>query len=154
MFKRASFDFGRLGFVFAAPRGWSCPALPSQCSHPVFPPQPSPTPFAENWIKTEICTTCTRSSAPSLSTTALPRAWRDYEWRCNVFLLTVDRSSKRRQVKPLAASLLEALDYDSSDDSDFKVGDASGKCFLLASLFPAFCSWADFQTFLKKNPFN
>ncbi|KAB0395248.1 hypothetical protein E2I00_015035, partial [Balaenoptera physalus] len=36
-----------------------------------------------------------------------------------------DRSSKRRQVKPLAASLLEALDYDSSDDSDFKVGDAS-----------------------------
>uniref|UniRef100_K7FBY6 PHD finger protein 14 n=1 Tax=Pelodiscus sinensis TaxID=13735 RepID=K7FBY6_PELSI len=37
----------------------------------------------------------------------------------------VDRSSKRRQVKPLAASLLEALDYDSSDDSDFKVGDAS-----------------------------
>ncbi|PNI57862.1 PHF14 isoform 3 [Pan troglodytes] len=38
----------------------------------------------------------------------------------------MDRSSKRRQVKPLAASLLEALDYDSSDDSDFKVGDASG----------------------------
>uniref|UniRef100_A0A8C5MZD0 PHD finger protein 14 n=1 Tax=Leptobrachium leishanense TaxID=445787 RepID=A0A8C5MZD0_9ANUR len=37
----------------------------------------------------------------------------------------VDRSSKRRQVKPLATSLLEALDYDSSDDSDFKVGDAS-----------------------------
>lgn len=33
-------------------------------------------------------------------------------------------------MKPLAASLLEALDYDSSDDSDFKVGDASGKCFL------------------------
>lgn len=32
-------------------------------------------------------------------------------------------------MKPLAASLLEALDYDSSDDSDFKVGDASGKCF-------------------------
>lgn len=28
-------------------------------------------------------------------------------------------------MKPLAASLLEALDYDSSDDSDFKVGDAS-----------------------------
>lgn len=45
------------------------------------------------------------------------------------FFLTVDRSSKRRQVKPLTASLLEALDYDSSDDSDFKVGDASGKCF-------------------------
>ncbi|NXD20049.1 PHF14 protein, partial [Spelaeornis formosus] len=42
-----------------------------------------------------------------------------------VFLSAVDRSSKRRQVKPLAASLLEALDYDSSDDSDFKVGDAS-----------------------------
>ncbi|XP_015284914.1 PREDICTED: PHD finger protein 14 isoform X4 [Gekko japonicus] len=37
----------------------------------------------------------------------------------------MDRSSKKRQVKPLAASLLEALDYDSSDDSDFKVGDAS-----------------------------
>lgn len=36
-------------------------------------------------------------------------------------------------MKPLAASLLEALDYDSSDDSDFKVGDASGKCFLLSS---------------------
>uniref|UniRef100_A0A8K9UVC4 PHD finger protein 14 n=1 Tax=Oncorhynchus mykiss TaxID=8022 RepID=A0A8K9UVC4_ONCMY len=36
----------------------------------------------------------------------------------------VDRGSKRRQVKPLAASLLDALDYDSSDDSDFKVGDA------------------------------
>lgn len=34
-------------------------------------------------------------------------------------------------MKPLAASLLEALDYDSSDDSDFKVGDASGKCFSL-----------------------
>lgn len=33
---------------------------------------------------------------------------------------------KRRQVKPLAASLLDALDYDSSDDSDFEVGDASG----------------------------
>lgn len=42
-----------------------------------------------------------------------------------VFL--VDRSLKRRQVKPLAASLLDALDYDSSDDSDFEVGDASGK---------------------------
>ncbi|RXM29182.1 PHD finger protein 14 [Acipenser ruthenus] len=38
----------------------------------------------------------------------------------------LERSSKRRQVKPLAASLLEALDYDSSDDSDFEVGDASG----------------------------
>lgn len=34
-------------------------------------------------------------------------------------------------MKPLAASLLEALDYDSSDDSDFKVGDASGKCVCL-----------------------
>uniref|UniRef100_A0A8C2X212 PHD finger protein 14 n=1 Tax=Cyclopterus lumpus TaxID=8103 RepID=A0A8C2X212_CYCLU len=33
----------------------------------------------------------------------------------------------RRQVKPLATSLLDALDYDSSDDSDFEVGDASGK---------------------------
>ncbi|XP_030202984.1 PHD finger protein 14 isoform X2 [Gadus morhua] len=37
----------------------------------------------------------------------------------------MDRGLKRRQVKPLAASLLEALDYDSSDDSDFEVGDAS-----------------------------
>uniref|UniRef100_A0A8C1S6Z9 PHD finger protein 14 n=1 Tax=Cyprinus carpio TaxID=7962 RepID=A0A8C1S6Z9_CYPCA len=37
----------------------------------------------------------------------------------------VDRGSKRRQVKPLADSLLDALDYDSSDDSDFEVGDAS-----------------------------
>ncbi|KAM4539686.1 PHD finger protein 14 isoform 2-T2 [Odontesthes bonariensis] len=38
----------------------------------------------------------------------------------------MDRSLKRRQVKPLAASLLDALDYDSSDDSDFEVGDTSG----------------------------
>uniref|UniRef100_A0A3Q3KUL4 PHD finger protein 14 n=1 Tax=Mastacembelus armatus TaxID=205130 RepID=A0A3Q3KUL4_9TELE len=38
----------------------------------------------------------------------------------------MDRNLKRRQVKPLAASLLDALDYDSSDDSDFEVGDASG----------------------------
>ncbi|XP_063755195.1 PHD finger protein 14 isoform X2 [Eleginops maclovinus] len=38
----------------------------------------------------------------------------------------MDRSVKRRQVKPLAASLLDALDYDSSDDSDFEVGDATG----------------------------
>uniref|UniRef100_A0A672G720 PHD finger protein 14 n=1 Tax=Salarias fasciatus TaxID=181472 RepID=A0A672G720_SALFA len=38
----------------------------------------------------------------------------------------VDRSLKRRQVKPLTASLLDALDYDSSDDSDFQLGDASG----------------------------
>ncbi|CAM4632015.1 unnamed protein product [Leuciscus chuanchicus] len=38
----------------------------------------------------------------------------------------MDRGSKRRQVKPLADSLLDALDYDSSDDSDFQVGDASG----------------------------
>ncbi|XP_056335598.1 PHD finger protein 14 isoform X1 [Danio aesculapii] len=38
----------------------------------------------------------------------------------------MDRGSKRRQVKPLADSLLDALDYDSSDDSDFKVGDTSG----------------------------
>ena len=45
---------------------------------------------------------------------------------CNSPLL-VDRGLKRRQVKPLAASLLDALDYDSSDDSDFEVGDASGK---------------------------
>ncbi|XP_029590551.1 PHD finger protein 14-like [Salmo trutta] len=36
----------------------------------------------------------------------------------------MDRGSKRRQVKPLAASLLDALDYDSSDDSDFEVEDA------------------------------
>uniref|UniRef100_A0A672G7R1 PHD finger protein 14 n=1 Tax=Salarias fasciatus TaxID=181472 RepID=A0A672G7R1_SALFA len=39
----------------------------------------------------------------------------------------VDRSLKRRQVKPLTASLLDALDYDSSDDSDFQLGDASGR---------------------------
>ncbi|XP_073438206.1 PHD finger protein 14 isoform X3 [Dendrobates tinctorius] len=45
--------------------------------------------------------------------------------RCDSEKIRVDRSSKRRQVKPLATSLLEALDYDSSDDSDFKVGDAS-----------------------------
>ncbi|KAM9307159.1 LOW QUALITY PROTEIN: PHD finger protein 14 [Pholidichthys leucotaenia] len=38
----------------------------------------------------------------------------------------MDRGLKRRQVKPLAASLLDALDYDSSDDSDFEVGDGSG----------------------------
>ncbi|XP_051527134.1 PHD finger protein 14 isoform X3 [Myxocyprinus asiaticus] len=37
----------------------------------------------------------------------------------------MDRGSKRRQVKPLADSLLDALDYDSSDDSDFELGDAS-----------------------------
>lgn len=42
---------------------------------------------------------------------------------------------KRRQVKPLAASLLDALDYDSSDDSDFEVGDASGKLFLFFKSF-------------------
>lgn len=42
---------------------------------------------------------------------------------------------KRRQVKPLAASLLDALDYDSSDDSDFEVGDASGKLFYFLSPF-------------------
>ncbi|XP_077447142.1 PHD finger protein 14 isoform X2 [Stigmatopora argus] len=38
----------------------------------------------------------------------------------------MERGLKRRQVKPLAASLLDALDYNSSDDSDFEVGDASG----------------------------
>lgn len=38
-------------------------------------------------------------------------------------------------MKPLAASLLEALDYDSSDDSDFKVGDASGKYAFSSPLF-------------------
>ncbi|XP_051948255.1 PHD finger protein 14-like [Xyrauchen texanus] len=37
----------------------------------------------------------------------------------------MDRGSKKRQVKPLADSLLDALDYDSSDDSDFELGDAS-----------------------------
>lgn len=41
-------------------------------------------------------------------------------------------------MKPLTASLLEALDYDSSDDSDFKVGDASGKHFLPSFLLPSF----------------
>uniref|UniRef100_A0A3P8TMK4 PHD finger protein 14 n=1 Tax=Amphiprion percula TaxID=161767 RepID=A0A3P8TMK4_AMPPE len=45
---------------------------------------------------------------------------------CSKYELQMDRSLKRRQVKPLAASLLDALDYDSSDDSDFEVGDASG----------------------------
>lgn len=44
-------------------------------------------------------------------------------------------------MKPLAASLLEALDYDSSDDSDFKVGDASGKHFPSSPQFKMiFCS--------------
>lgn len=47
----------------------------------------------------------------------------------------MDRSLKRRQVKPLAASLLDALDYDSSDDSDFEVGDASGKHGLYATKY-------------------
>lgn len=48
--------------------------------------------------------------------------------KCDVDVcLSVDRSLKRRQVKPLAASLLDVLDYDSSDDSDFEVGEASGK---------------------------
>lgn len=48
-----------------------------------------------------------------------------WHWISSVLLLfPVDRGSKRRQVKPLAASLLDALDYDSSDDSDFEVGDA------------------------------
>lgn len=49
----------------------------------------------------------------------------------------MDRASKRRQVKPLAASLLDVLDYDSSDDSDFEVGDAdaSGKQYLLRCNF-------------------
>uniref|UniRef100_A0A3Q3NPM2 PHD finger protein 14 n=1 Tax=Labrus bergylta TaxID=56723 RepID=A0A3Q3NPM2_9LABR len=45
---------------------------------------------------------------------------------CLFLPFVVDRSLKRRQVKPLAASLLDALDYDSSDDSDFEVGDATG----------------------------
>lgn len=49
------------------------------------------------------------------------------EYNCCVLASSVDRSVKRRQVKPLAASLLDALDYDSSDDSDFEVGDSSGK---------------------------
>lgn len=43
-----------------------------------------------------------------------------------IVCVSVERNVKRRQVKPLAASLLDALDYDSSDDSDFEVGDASG----------------------------
>lgn len=56
------------------------------------------------------------------------------------FVMTVDRSLKRRQVKPLAASLLDALDYDSSDDSDFEVGDASGEyvCLHQVILYPFF----------------
>ncbi|KAL6063536.1 hypothetical protein STEG23_028400 [Scotinomys teguina] len=56
------------------------------------------------------------------------------EFTSFVLELSVDRSSKRRQVKPLAASLLEALDYDSSDDSDFKVGDASDANLALTGL--------------------
>lgn len=51
----------------------------------------------------------------------------NFVFLCFVLSFLVDRSLKRRQVKPLAASLLDALDYDSSDDSDFEVGDASGK---------------------------
>lgn len=57
-------------------------------------------------------------------------AYSNYVFLCFalcIFPFLVDRSLKRRQVKPLAASLLDALDYDSSDDSDFEVGDASGK---------------------------
>lgn len=53
---------------------------------------------------------------------------------CLLSWFSVDRSLKRRQVKPLAASLLDALDYDSSDDSDFEVGDSSGKQRKLISL--------------------
>lgn len=41
-------------------------------------------------------------------------------------------------MKPLAASLLDALDYDSSDDSDFEVGDASGKHGLYATKYAKF----------------
>lgn len=52
----------------------------------------------------------------------------------------MDRGSKRRQVKPLADSLLEALDYDSSDDSDFEVGDASGNLFIFPQFF-LFIKW-------------
>lgn len=52
-----------------------------------------------------------------------------------VLLSPVDRSLKRRQVKPLAASLLDALDYDSSDDSDFEVGDSSGKLIPLRKIY-------------------
>ena len=48
----------------------------------------------------------------------------DLPYMC--FISPVDRGSKRRQVKPLAASLLDALDYDSSDDSDFEVGEEGG----------------------------
>lgn len=48
-----------------------------------------------------------------------------------IFCVSVERNVKRRQVKPLAASLLDALDYDSSDDSDFEVGDASGTLLFL-----------------------
>lgn len=46
--------------------------------------------------------------------------------KLNKKITQMDRGSKRRQVKPLADSLLDALDYDSSDDSDFKVGESSG----------------------------
>ncbi|XP_015136888.1 PHD finger protein 14 isoform X2 [Gallus gallus] len=66
-----------------------------------------------------------RSAPEGLRRRRAAAAWthsRSPPLTCTAFM---DRSSKRRQVKPLAASLLEALDYDSSDDSDFKVGDAS-----------------------------
>uniref|UniRef100_A0A6Q2Y886 PHD finger protein 14 n=1 Tax=Esox lucius TaxID=8010 RepID=A0A6Q2Y886_ESOLU len=54
----------------------------------------------------------------------------------------VDRGSKRRQVKPLAASLLDALDYDSSDDSDFEVGDAdaSGNEAVVGVISHVYCT--------------
>lgn len=142
MCKRVSLDFGRPGFAFAASCGWSCswscPALPSSRFHHSLPRHLLLRDELDKDSLHEVICTC---------------ACCDYEWRCHIFLLTVDRSSKRRQVKPLAASLLEALDYDSSDDSDFKVGDASGKCCLLSSLFPAFWSWPYFQTLFFKNRF-
>lgn len=130
--KRVSFNLGRPGFAFAAPEGLVLP---------VWLPDP---PQANLLLRIELRQRFAPPAGGYLSLPSAPQLYPVLGVIVNddvmFFFLTVDRSSKRRQVKPLAASLLEALDYDSSDDSDFKVGDASGKCFLLASLSPAFWS--------------
>lgn len=59
-----------------------------------------------------------------------------------IVCVSVERNVKRRQVKPLAASLLDALDYDSSDDSDFEVGDASGTHGSVSTQKTPFLSWS------------
>lgn len=61
----------------------------------------------------------------------------------------MDRASKRRQVKPLAASLLDVLDYDSSDDSDFEVGDADAsgnQCLIRCTSFIVINEWIPVMT--------